>query len=349
MPRPPLAQPLFFFFVLLILGGAGGALVSFWWTARWHERDVEAAAAVAAESPQSAPASEESGTPGDGLPLVADSEWENRPGWKWLLEPVKPSVTAGTPVGIITFSRSENGLDAFLARSEKSAAGPLGPRFAAAAFDEDGGFLAAAEMMSSAHSSGVTLRRFRFWPGDVAVEDVASVGIEVLTPDAWRSSARDARKEALAAGIRTLPFPELGEPYPFALDLPDGGTISSADYEGRVVLFDCWASWCAPCMAKMPDLREAYARYHDRGLEIIGVNLDVDAASAEKAIAEDAPDWPHVLVGAEPDVVKAWQEITTIRSIPRFFLVGRDGTLRWDSTNVAADSLTRAIEECLAG
>lgn len=344
MARPPLAQPLFFFSLLLVLGGAGGAVGSYFWTARWRERD-----AAAASAPEPGPAERVAAT----LPLVESAEWENRPGWRWLIEPMKfgPGTLAGGPGGVITFSRGADGVEVFLSRAwaEGTSSKWVQPRFAAVAFDADRSFLAAVDQMGSATSAGVTLRRFRFWPANAREEEIAWVGVEVLTPEAWRTSARAAQAEAREAGIRTLPFPEIGAPFPFELELPDGGKVSSADYEGRVLLFDCWASWCAPCMAKMPGLRAAYARYHDRGLDIIGINLDMDPETATRAIAEQAPGWPHVRVGTDDDVVKAWQEVTTIRSIPRLFLVDRRGILRWDSTNVDDDTLNRAIEECLAG
>jgi thiol-disulfide isomerase/thioredoxin len=352
MPRPPLAQPLFFFSLLLVLGGAAGAVGSFWWTARWHDQDEAGMPAAEPGSPrgEGTPPAAAGPAAAAALPLLTESEWENRAGWRWLIEPRKARGIAGlAAAGAITFSSAADGLDVFLARAEELSSDPLQPRFAAAAFGADGEFLAAVDVSGSATSGGVALRRFRFWPADAAAEDIAHVGVEVLTPDAWRAGASAAQAEALAAGIRTLPFPEIDAPYPFELEKPGGGTLTSADYRGRVVLFDCWASWCAPCMAKMPDLRAAYAKYHPRGLEIVGINLDMDPESATQAIAEHAPDWPHVRVGTEDDAVKAWQEVTTIRSIPRFFLVDRQGILRWDSTNVAAEELTRAIEECLAG
>lgn len=346
MPRPPLAQPLFFFSVLLVLGGAAGAVGSFWWTARWHERDTQTVA-----GPAGSPAMESADAGEEALPLVEKSEWENRPGWRWLIEPMRAGsgTSGGTAAGVFAVLESRDGLNVMLSRAETRNRDPLGPRFSAVAFDGDGNRLAAVDQMGGASSGGVAFRRFLFRPADAAVDDIGRIGIEVLTPDAWREAARDLYEEAKAEGIRTLPFPEVGKPYPFELDLPGGKVLGSADYEGRVVFFDCWASWCAPCMAKMPDLRAAYDRYHDRGLDIIGINFDFDADLASKAIAEHAPDWPHVLAGTNGEGSRYWADVTTVAGLPRFFLVDRDGVLRWDSQNTAPDALTRAIEECLAG
>ena len=54
----------------------------------------------------------------------------------------------------------------------------------------------------------------------------------------------------------------------------DGKTVRLADYKGKVVLIDFWASWAPPCVAAFPQLRELYHRYRDQGFVVIGVNLD---------------------------------------------------------------------------
>jgi thiol-disulfide isomerase/thioredoxin len=78
----------------------------------------------------------------------------------------------------------------------------------------------------------------------------------------------------------------------------DGQPVSLADYKGKYVLVDFWASWCVPCRKGNPHLKELYARYKDRGFEVIGVSDDDSKPDAwKKAVEQDGLPWKHVLRG----------------------------------------------------
>jgi len=71
--------------------------------------------------------------------------------------------------------------------------------------------------------------------------------------------------------------PEMSEAAPaLVLTTLGGRSFDLAKLKGKVVLVNYWATWCAPCRKEMPKLDAFYKRYHDRGLEIIGISIDFD-------------------------------------------------------------------------
>lgn len=78
-----------------------------------------------------------------------------------------------------------------------------------------------------------------------------------------------------------------------------GGELKLSDYKGRYVLLDFWASWCVPCRKGNPHLLSLYAKYKDKGLEIIGIaDNDGSPGAWKKAVEKDGIGvWKHVLRG----------------------------------------------------
>ncbi|MDI3319479.1 TlpA disulfide reductase family protein [Pinibacter soli] len=82
----------------------------------------------------------------------------------------------------------------------------------------------------------------------------------------------------------------------------DGKAISLADYKGKYVLLDFWASWCVPCRKGNPHLKALYAKYKDKGIEFIGISDDDrNNAAWKKAVEKDGLPWKHVLRGLDMD------------------------------------------------
>lgn len=94
-----------------------------------------------------------------------------------------------------------------------------------------------------------------------------------------------------------------GSPGSFAQDFTavdvNGQKLSLADFKGRYVLLDFWASWCVPCRQGNPHLKELYRKYRDKGIEFIGIaDDDREADKWRTAIAKDGiGHWRHVLRG----------------------------------------------------
>lgn len=97
---------------------------------------------------------------------------------------------------------------------------------------------------------------------------------------------------------KTLGVPGVTAPNFSTTDI-DGKNLSLSDYKGKYVLLDFWASWCVPCRKGNPHLLNVYAKYKDKGFEIIGIASDDGKEEAwKKAVAQDKIGvWKHILSG----------------------------------------------------
>ena len=97
---------------------------------------------------------------------------------------------------------------------------------------------------------------------------MVGVGIIVLlqTKD---SSFNLSGKPRLGKGVPALNFTFPGL---------DGKKVSLADYKGKVVLLNIWATWCAPCVAEMPSMEKLYQELKDEGFELLAVSVDESGA-----------------------------------------------------------------------
>lgn len=108
---------------------------------------------------------------------------------------------------------------------------------------------------------------------------------------------------------------------------PAGKVVSLADYRGKYVLVDFWASWCGPCRAENPALTKVYNEYKNRNFDILGVSFDDEKGRDKwlKAVKEDNLPWTQVsdLRGFESDAAKRYN----VQAIPQNYLVGPDGKI----------------------
>jgi thiol-disulfide isomerase/thioredoxin len=76
----------------------------------------------------------------------------------------------------------------------------------------------------------------------------------------------------------------------FCCSNPEGKVVLKESL-GKVTIVDFWASWCAPCRRENPNVVAIYKDLHSKGLNIVGVSLDKDAAKWKEAIAKDKLTW----------------------------------------------------------
>jgi thiol-disulfide isomerase/thioredoxin len=133
-------------------------------------------------------------------------------------------------------------------------------------------------------------------------------------------------KEQLAAAAKLRALEN--KPLEIAGVLNDGKQFTTANWKGKVILVDFWATWCGPCRAELPRVKKAYADFHGKGLELLGVSCDNDADSLSKFLAEnkDMP-WPQLFDAKNP----GWHALAKsygIEGIPTMFLIDKKGIVR---------------------
>jgi peroxiredoxin len=98
---------------------------------------------------------------------------------------------------------------------------------------------------------------------------------------------------------------------------------------GKPVLVVFWATWCPGCVKEMPNIKDFYKRYHDDGLEVVGVSLDVDRQKLAEFASENQLAWPQMFSNHPGN--EAWDNPIAkhygVDSIPRAFLLSEDGTI----------------------
>jgi len=121
------------------------------------------------------------------------------------------------------------------------------------------------------------------------------------------------------------------------------GILRQSDLEGRVVLVDCWATWCGPCLASMPKLAKTYEKYRPLGVEFVGITSEpaADRPDIERVIGRVAGfDWP-VGYGAGP-----MMDMLGIQVLPTLIVFNQQGVVVWSSSST--QGLEAALDSALA-
>lgn len=106
----------------------------------------------------------------------------------------------------------------------------------------------------------------------------------------------------------------------FEIKLPDGSKLTPASVKGKALLLEFWATWCAPCIDGIPATKKLYSEIHDKGLEMVSIDIDEDAKSPAKLVEQEKIPWPnfHDEDGKLRDVFHA-------NGVPLWVLIDREG------------------------
>lgn len=281
-------------------------------------------------------------------PAKAVARFPNAPGCFWMVEPTNPPLSMAT-IGIVFIYEKDREGAAFITLAS-AVPGERRPDYRPVLLDTAGKrYLPAAATGGgfSGRRGGpvVGLSRWRMDPRLLPVDKVARIGIEGMTPEHHRFVARAALERAREEGVEMLPCPEVGKAFDFVLTTTEGKKVRARDLRGKVVLIDCWASWCNPCMTLLPELKKLYEKSHPDGLEILGVNFDQDVAKFRKTCEKQGLTWPQIIVPSDDSTSKLWEDVTGIGGIPRLFLIDREGVLRADNPANLQEEIARLLKE----
>lgn len=161
------------------------------------------------------------------------------------------------------------------------------------------------------------------------------------------SSRRTLMRSALAllatsAGVGTPVLAvEPGQPAP-RFDLPairagagvyvPNTTVDLADYQGKTVYLDFWASWCGPCKQSFPWMNELQARYGAKGLQVLAINLDQRGTDARDFLIANPARFDVAF-----DAKGATPTLYGIKGMPTSVLIGPTGRVLWTHTGFRPD------------
>lgn len=131
-----------------------------------------------------------------------------------------------------------------------------------------------------------------------------------------------------------------GKPAPlFTLPALDGGTVNLADYRGKMVFLNIWATWCAPCREEMPAMQRLADKLKGVNFAMVTVSIDKKREDVEKFVRELGLTFT-VALDPDENVSRMYQ----ITGVPETFLISPDGIVmhhvigpgEWDNPNIVA-------------
>jgi thiol-disulfide isomerase/thioredoxin len=129
----------------------------------------------------------------------------------------------------------------------------------------------------------------------------------------------------------------------------EGKPVRLADYRGKVILLDFWATWCGPCKAAFPHVQELAAAYKDQGLVVVASCTSDGQKAFREWVKANAGTYPDILFALDPQERKperASRTLYGVGGIPQQFVIGRDGVIKAAVTGYMAGE--RLLDAALA-
>ena len=174
-----------------------------------------------------------------------------------------------------------------------------------------------------------------YYAANISKSSIQSLDImDRLTPDLAAKPSVPSLREKITQRSKTEPAPEGSDPnYFIDMTYPDadGNPISLRSVvnspDNRYVVLDFWATWCGPCVEEIPMLREIYANYHEKGLEIYSVAENSDVDYWKTYIKENGMTWINVCDDEPGNGSKSWNNYA-LHGIPTLVVIdGETGAI----------------------
>jgi len=125
----------------------------------------------------------------------------------------------------------------------------------------------------------------------------------------------------------------------FAATTLAGETVRLSELRGKVVLVDFWATWCAPCVAEMPNVQKALDAHRDAGFEVLLISVDDDKAKVESFVKRRP--LPGVQVHATGGLKGELAQLYNVTATPAIYLIDRSGQVV--ATELHGEKLLKAV------
>ena len=180
--------------------------------------------------------------------------------------------------------------------------------------DKDSADALRAEVMGAEQTGALALATINEW----CKSSFQALGVlDRLSPELAGLEYVAGLRVELAQRMKTEPRTEGSDIVPLYIDM----NYPDVDAANRYVLVDFWATWCSGCLAAMPRLKEIYATYHDKGLEIYGISVDAQFERWKAFVAKNKLPWVNVCdsSGGRKNS-KAWHDYA-LSGIPKTLLI----------------------------
>lgn len=138
-----------------------------------------------------------------------------------------------------------------------------------------------------------------------------------------KSFLTSGSNKSLPPSFSTSPISEPVEAPSFKLENIYGNNINLADYKGKVLIIDFWATWCPPCRRGIPDLIELKRKFGSRGFDVIGISVDQDTKQDVIPFVQNN-NINYPVVYADGSVTEKYGGI---ESIPTSFVIDKKGKI----------------------